>query len=177
MFVPYFFLNLWFPAPWVVYVTGLGIAVSAAWLVCAGSREVCLLRWSRPSLLTLVVLATGLIGSIPVVMAMDRLQPHTGGDIVGRAIASGFSQELYFRGAVFGVLRSRNGWTLRRAILGQAALFGVWHARGFVVVDPLEAWSLLIFSVAAGVIAALLALRDRTIAWVAAAHTVFLTFQ
>jgi len=62
-------------------------------------------------------------------------------------------------------------------LLMQAALFGLWHARAFRVVAAGPALGVLTLTFAAGLLWGIQAQRDRTVAYAAAQHALFLMVQ
>ncbi len=65
----------------------------------------------------------------------------------------------------------------RPAIALQAALFALWHARAFLVVGVAPALAALLVLFVGGVLWGWQVWRDRTLAYAALQHTIFLIVQ
>ena len=179
LWAPYFALNSVFPGPAIAYGGGLAIAAAsvAGVLIAGGSLEDCGLRPRRPSRLTVAIVAGSAAVSIPVVVAIGRLQPWDWGGMLVAAPASAVAQEVYFRGTLQLALSRRFRFGRSGTAVSQAGLFALWHLRAFRAVPPAQAVAVIVIAFAAGLIWGLLALRDRTIAWTLVHHAFYLLIQ
>jgi hypothetical protein len=174
--VPYALLNYFFPGPLLTYTLGTGIAlVSLVLLRWLGVRSGNPFRVTRPSRPGAILLSIPLL-YLPLAVAAGRIQLVTVDQVLSGLI-SGVPQELYFRWSlIIGLqhLLGQHSWL----VLGtQAALFGLWHARAFAVVDVLPAMAVVAGTTVAGLLWGLEARRDRTILYVAVEHSLLLILQ
>jgi hypothetical protein len=178
LWVPYAALNWAYPGPAVTYAAGLclaALALGALGLAGITPRHCCVrvAPLSRRGAAILLALSC----FIPLALVAGRGQPWDWlGDLVF-APASALAQELYFRAALLYVLARLFQDRLRRAILLQAALFALWHARAFRVVAPAPALGVLALTLAAGLLWGWQVKRDATVLYAAAQHALFLIVQ
>jgi hypothetical protein len=173
LWVPYLLLNLFFPGPALTYALGLAIALLAlSSLKLARIPAVGIYPHipSRESMVALAILAL----FIPFALLIGRGQPW---DWLGNMVyapASALGQEVYFRSAL---LTASGPYGSRRAILLQATLFALWHARAFRVVPAWEALFVLLGTFVAGVVWGWQVRRDSTTFYAFIQHLVFLIVQ
>jgi membrane protease YdiL (CAAX protease family) len=173
LWLPYTLLNLLFPGPALTYALGLVIALLALIAVNLAHIPAIGMYPHIPSRQSMVVLAI-LTLFIPFALLIGRGQPW---DWLGNMVyapASALGQELYFRSALltaFGTFGSR------RAILLQAMLFALWHARAFRVVPAWEALLVLLGTFVAGIIWGWQVRRDSTTFYAFIQHLLFLIVQ
>jgi len=111
---------------------------------------------------------------IPVALLTGRVQPW---DWLGNMVyapASALGQELYFRSALLTAFGTHGS---RRAILLQATLFALWHARAFRVVPAWEALLVLLGTFVAGMLWGWQVRRDSTTFYAFIQHLLFLIVQ
>ncbi len=178
IWVPYAALNTLFPGPIITYALGLLLAAFAigALLLSGESLRTLYLRLALPSRVGLLILLPMLV-FIPGALLAGRGQPFSALDDLVYAPASALGQELYFRAALLVALAHLCARRPRLAVVVQAALFGLWHVRAFLVVGPLPALGALLLTFVAGLLWGAQDSRDRTILWTAAEHTLFLIVQ
>jgi membrane protease YdiL (CAAX protease family) len=173
LWLPYTLLNLFFPGPALTYALGLVIALLALILLKLAHVPAVGIYPQIPSQGSIVALAI-LMLFIPFALLIGRGQPWEWlGDMV-YAPASALGQELYFRSALLTALGSRGS---RRAILLQAALFALWHARAFRVVPAWEALLVLLGTFVAGLLWGWQVRRDNTTFYAFIQHLLFLIVQ
>lgn len=178
LWFPYLALNTFYPGPTLTYALGFLLAVAAlSVLSLAGiAPRRCylqLLRLSRPGLLILVALCV----FIPGAAVAGRVQQHNWALAALIAIASAAGQELYFRSALLIAIEWLRPAAPFRVVLLQAILFALWHARAFRVVPPAPAIGVLVLTFAAGLAWGWQVRNDRTIAYAALQHALFLFIQ
>lgn len=178
LWVPYLVVNTLFLGPVFTYSAGLLLAALALGvLLFAGETPRTLyLRLALPSRVGLLILLLLLV-FIPGALLLGRGQPFISVYDLLYALASAVGQELYFRAALLVALTRLFEGQTRLAIVMQAALFAIWHARAFLVVAPLAALGALLLVFVAGLLWGAQVSRDRTILWSAAEHTLFLIVQ
>jgi membrane protease YdiL (CAAX protease family) len=173
LWLPYTLLNLFFPGPTLTYSLGLIIALlalSSLKLAHVPAVGIYPRIPSRESMVALAVLTL----FIPFALLIGRGQPWDWlGDLV-YAPASALGQELYFRSAL---LTAFGSYGSRRAILLQATLFALWHARAFRVVPAWEALLVLLGTFAAGALWGWQVRRDNTTFYAFIQHLLFLIVQ
>jgi hypothetical protein len=173
LWLPYMLLNLFFPGPALTYALGLVIALLAlSSLKLAHVPAVGIYPHipSRESVVALGILTL----FIPFAVLIGRSQPW---DWLGNMVyapASALGQELYFRSALLTAVGPRGS---RRAILLQATLFALWHARAFRVVPTWEALLVLLGTFVAGILWGWQARRDNTTFYAFIQHLLFLIVQ
>jgi hypothetical protein len=173
LWLPYTLLNLFFPGPALTYTLGLGIALLALTsLKLARIPAIGIYPHipSRESLMMLAILSL----FIPLALLIGRGQPW---DWLGNMVyapASALGQELYFRSALLTAFGTHGS---RRAILLQATLFALWHARAFRVVPAWEALLVLLGTFVAGIIWGWQVQRDNTTFYAFIQHLLFLIVQ
>lgn len=175
LWLPYAALNTLFPGPLVMYAGGLVLALGGLGLLSlAGiSPRECFVRlgmlswWGVLLLLPLMVV-------LPAAMLAGRLQPWSPVEYLIYAPASALAQELYFRAGLLAALTIVCHGRKHIALLLQAALFGLWHLRAFMVVPMLPAIGIILATTLAGLLWGLQAQRDRTILYTTAQHGLFL---
>jgi membrane protease YdiL (CAAX protease family) len=173
LWLPYTLLNLLFPGPALSYALGLVIAVVA--LIMLQLAHVPAVGMypripSRASVAALAILAL----FVPFALLIGRGQSWDWLGNVVYAPASALGQELYFRSAL---LPACSKCGSRRAILTQATLFALWHARAFRVVPAGEALLVLIGTFVAGIVWGWQARRDGTVFYAFTQHLLFLIVQ
>ena len=178
LWVPYTVLNTIYPGPGMTYSLGLVCAVLALGaLALAGmTREDLFMRIAPLSAGGAAILAA-LALFIPLALLAGRGQPWNGLNDMLYAPASGIAQELYFRSALLPVLLRL---CARRPALGvvlQALLFALWHLRAYRVVSAGLATGVLAAVFVAGLAWGWQVRGDRSVAYAAAEHTLFLIVQ
>jgi membrane protease YdiL (CAAX protease family) len=175
LWIPYTLLNLIFPGPIATYTWGLalaGMALGLLWL--AGiPPQYCFVRAglaSRQGARVLLAL------SIYVPIALVAVGGHPWNWIASLiyAPASAIAQELYFRAALLSSLIQLNPKRPVVAVLLQALLFALWHARAFEVVSIAPALAVLAAVFIAGALWGWQVRHDRTVIYAAVEHTLFL---
>jgi Type II CAAX prenyl endopeptidase Rce1-like len=173
LWLPYTLVNLFFPGPALTYALGLSIALlalSSLKLAHVPSVGIYPRIPSRESVVALTVLTL----FIPFALLIGRGQPW---DWLGNMVyapASALGQELYFRSAL---LTAFGPYGSRRAILLQASLFALWHARAFRAVPAWEAMLVLLGTFLAGVVWGWQVRRDNTTFYAFIQHLLFLIVQ
>jgi hypothetical protein len=173
LWLPYTLLNLFFPGPTLTYVLGLVIALLALSSLKLAHIPAIGIYPHIPSRMSMVVLAV-LSLFVPFALLIGRGQPW---DWLGNMVyapASALGQELYFRSALLTTFDTHGS---RRAILLQATLFGLWHARAFRVVPAWEALLVLLGTFVAGIIWGWQVRRDSTTFYAFIQHLLFLIVQ
>src|SRR5262245_30033293 len=178
LWVPYSALNTLFPGPALTYTLALLLAALALGLLLRSgdSAQTLSLQVAPPSRFGLLILLLMLV-FVPGALLAGRVQPFSVLDDLVYAPISALSQELYFRAALLVALSRLGLGRARLAIVAQAALFALWHARAFLVVAPLLALGALLLTLVAGLLWGTQVSRDRTILWSFAEHTLFLMVQ
>jgi membrane protease YdiL (CAAX protease family) len=173
LWLPYTLLNLFFPGPVLTYALGLLLALLALMLLKLAHVRAIGIYPHIPSRASVVALAI-LTLFIPFALLIGRGQPWDWlGDMV-YAPASALGQELYFRSAL---LTAFGPYGSRRAILLQATLFALWHARAFRVVPTWEALLVLLGTFVAGILWGWQVRRDNTTFYAFIQHLLFLIVQ
>ena len=173
LWLPYALLNLLFPGPVLTYGLGLGIALLALFslkLAHVPAIGIYPRVLSRESMAALAILTL----FIPFALLIGRGQSWDWLGSMVYAPASALGQELYFRSALLTAFGTRGS---RRAILLQAMLFALWHARAFQVVPFWEAVLVLLGTFVAGVIWGWQVRRDTTTFYAFIQHLLFLIVQ
>jgi membrane protease YdiL (CAAX protease family) len=173
LWLPYMLLNLFFPGPVLTYALGLSIALLA--LISLKLAHVPAIGIypripSRESVVALAILTL----FIPLALLIGRGQSW---DWLGNMVyapASALGQELYFRSAL---LTAFGRYGSRRAILLQATLFALWHARAFRIVPAWEALLVLLGTFIAGIIWGWQVRKDNTTFYAFIQHLLFLIVQ
>jgi membrane protease YdiL (CAAX protease family) len=173
LWLPYTLLNLFFPGPALTYALGLVIALLA--LISLKLAHVPAIGIyphipSRESVVALAILTL----FIPFALLIGRGQPWDWLGNIVYAPASALGQELYFRSALLTACGTHGS---RRAILLQATLFALWHARAFRVVPAWEALLVLLGTFVAGVVWGWQVRRDDTTFYAFIQHLLFLIVQ
>ena len=178
LWAPYAALNTLFPRPGASYALGLllaGLALGALWLAGVGPRQ-CFVR-PAPLSRSGAVLLAALTCFVPLALLAGRAQVWDWtGDLV-YAPASGIAQELYFRSALLAALVRLCPGRPRLVVAAQALLFALWHARAYRVVPAGPASAVLVLVFVGGLLWGWQVLRDRTVLYAAAQHTIFLVVQ
>ncbi|MEW5871035.1 MAG: CPBP family intramembrane glutamic endopeptidase [Chloroflexota bacterium] len=152
-------------------------ALSLAALFLAGfSKEQCSLRFAWPSKAGWLALAGVCILLLPILLSSRGVTGWSWLSALVYAPASGLAQELYFRGALLPALARLFRPRLRLALGLHALLFIAYHLRTFRSIGAL-APSLVVAGVLflAGLGWGWQAQKDRTLAWTALQHSIFLS--
>jgi membrane protease YdiL (CAAX protease family) len=178
LWIPYLVVNTRFPGPVLAYALGMGLAMcslSILWL-SGISPQACAIRVAPLSRYGVGVLAV-LMLFIPMALLAGRGQQLRWLDDVVYAPASAIAQEAYFRCALLTALKRLTGGRVQRALVLQALLFALWHARAFRVVAIAPALGVLVLTFAAGLLWGLQVARDKSVLYAALQHTLFLIVQ
>jgi membrane protease YdiL (CAAX protease family) len=173
LWLPYTLLNLFFPGPALTYALGLVIALLALISLKLANVPAIGIYPRIPSRESVVALAI-LTLFIPFALLIGRGQPW---DWLGNMVyapASALGQELFFRSAL---LTAFGPYGSRRAILLQATLFALWHARAFRVIPAWEALLVLLGTFVAGLVWGWQVRRDNTTFYAFIQHLLFLIVQ
>ena len=178
LWLPYAVLNTLFPGPVLTYGLGLLISLLALALLLLGGVPLrdCFLRAEHLSWQSGVLLLALSI-FIPAVLLLGRGQQFRLLDDLVYAPASALGQELFFRSALLVALQRLASGKLGAALALQAGCFALWHARAFTVVAVAPALGVLVVTFAAGLLWGVVVVRDRTLLYAAAQHTLFLMVQ
>jgi membrane protease YdiL (CAAX protease family) len=182
-------------ALWILYTAIYTLPLAAGWRAILefvpGLLAVAVLRWagyrdgdwtvraaplSRPGLMALVLV-------LPVLFAPILSGKWVGFDLLATLVfplASGVTQEIFFRGALLPAsIRLCGGRSMRGVVL-QAVLFGLWHAPKAYLSAPagVSPWvgviALSVVTFLAGLGWGWQVQRDRTIIWAMGQHIIFL---
>jgi len=136
----------------------------------------CFLRFAPLSRVGLAVMAGMLLLMIPVIISGLQESGWIGWDWVSVlvfALASGVSQELFFRSALLPGLLLQYPGRPKLALLLQALLFALFHAGMFTVAPPSAALCAMLVTFLAGLGWGYQVYRDQTVLW-AMLHHAFL---
>lgn len=178
LWIPYTLLNTVFPGPGLTYALGLALAALALGLLWLGGLppRACFLRLAPLSWVGAVMLGAMML-FIPAALLAGRGQPLDWLDDAVYAPASALGQELFFRSALLAALLQLCRGRKKAALLFQAGAFALWHVRAFQVVEIGPAAGVLVIAFAAGMLWGAQVLRDRTVLYAIAQHTLFLIVQ
>ncbi|MDL1943602.1 CPBP family intramembrane metalloprotease [Chloroflexi bacterium CFX2] len=160
------------PAVFLEFVPGV-LAVAA--LLAAGiSRQECYLRIAPISRTGLKLLAVSFL-FVPIILLTGHWRGWNGPSVLVYALASGISQELFFRAALLPLLLAKFKSKPFLAISIHSLFFALWHAPKAYMTAPLGG---LIGVVAVTFINGLLwarqVERDRTVVWLMGYHSILL---
>jgi membrane protease YdiL (CAAX protease family) len=136
-------------------------------------QSTCFLRVAPLSPSGLAVLAGMLLLMVPVVISGLQDGGWTGwdwGPVLVYALASGISQELFFRSALFPGLLQQYPGQPKLVLLLQALLFALFHVGMFTVAPSSAALSAMLVTFLAGLGWGWQVRRDQTVLWAMLHH-------